>query len=132
MGLDDVAVLLLRDDVGSGDTFVAAGAPWFLTLFGRDSLWTARMLLPLGTRLAMSTLRVLALRQGTGYDSRTEEQPGRILHEVRSEPLVLRDFTLPPTYYGTTDATQLFVSLCAEAWRWGADPDEVKNLPVSY
>lgn len=128
MCLDDLAGLLLRDDAGPGDTFVAAGAPWFLTLFGRDSLWTARMLLPLGTGLAMSTLRVLARRQGTGHDSRTEEEPGRILHEVRSEPLELRDFTLPPTYYGTTDATQLFVSLCAEAWRWGADPDEVKSL----
>ncbi|MDQ3616008.1 MAG: amylo-alpha-1,6-glucosidase [Actinomycetota bacterium] len=127
-GLDDLEGLLLREDAGQGDLFVAAGAPWFLTLFGRDSLWTARMLLPVGTDLAMSTLRVLARRQGARHDSRTEEQPGRILHEVRPEPLVLEHFTLPPTYYGTADATQLFVIVCAEAWRWGADTAEVESL----
>jgi hypothetical protein len=131
-GLDDLEGLLMEDTgegLGEGgDLFAAAGSPWFLTLFGRDSLWTARMLMPLGTDLAMSTLRALARRQGTRYDPETEEQPGRILHEVRSEPLVLRRITLPPTYYGTSDATQLFVTCCAEAWRWGAHPDEVKDL----
>jgi hypothetical protein len=126
-GLDDLEGLLLRDGP-DGDLFVAAGSPWFLTLFGRDSLWTARMLLPLGTDLALSTLRALARRQGTRDDPDSEEQPGKILHEVRAEPLVLEHFTLPPTYYGTADATQLFVSCCAEAWRWGADPDAVRGL----
>ncbi|HZJ06993.1 MAG TPA: glycogen debranching N-terminal domain-containing protein [Nocardioidaceae bacterium] len=124
-GLDDLAGLLLDD---KGDAFVSAGSPWFLTLFGRDSLWTARMMLPLGTDLAMSTLRALARRQGTRDDEHTEEQPGRILHEVRPEPLVLDSITLPPTYYGTSDATQLFVICCAEAWRWGADDEEVAAL----
>ena len=131
-GLDDLEGLLLEDAVEGpderGDLFAAAGSPWFLTLFGRDSLWTARMLMPLGTDLAMSTLRVLARRQGTRHDPESEEQPGRILHEVRAEPLALEHFTLPPTYYGTADATQLFVTCCAEAWRWGADPDEVREL----
>ena len=50
------------------DAFVAAGAPWFLTLFGRDSLWVARLLMPFGTELALSTLRTLARRQGTRVD----------------------------------------------------------------
>ena len=131
-GLDDLEGLLLEDVAegpdGRGDLFAAAGAPWFLTLFGRDSLWTARMLMPLGTDLAMSTLRALARRQGTRHHPQSEEQPGRILHEVRAEPLVLEHFTLPPTYYGTADATQLFVTSCAEAWRWGADPDRVREL----
>lgn len=128
-GVDDLEGLLLRDAAGGeDDLFVAAGSPWFLTLFGRDSLWAARMLLPLGTELAMSTLRVLARRQGTRDHPASEEQPGRILHEVRAEPLVLEHFTLPPTYYGTTDATQLFVTCLAEAWRWGADPAEVERL----
>ncbi len=131
-GLDDLEGLLL-EDAGEGpddrgDLFAAAGSPWFLTLFGRDSLWTARMLLPLGADLAMSTLRALARRQGTRHDPESEEQPGRILHEVRAEPLALEHFTLPPTYYGTADATQLFVTCCAEAWRWGADPDQVRAL----
>ena len=131
-GLDDLEGLLL-EDAGQrpddrGDLFAAAGSPWFLTLFGRDSLWTARMLLPLGTDLAMSTLRALARRQGTRHDPQSEEQPGRILHELRAEPLALEHFTLPPTYYGTADATQLFVTCCAEAWRWGADPAQVREL----
>lgn len=137
-GLDDLERLLLRDRTENGgpagrsgeggDVFAAAGSPWFLTLFGRDSLWTARMLLPLGTDLAMSTLRTLARRQGVRDDPASEEQPGRILHEVRSQPLHLEHFTLPPTYFGTADATQLFVICCAEAWRWGADPAEVRAL----
>jgi glycogen debranching enzyme len=131
-GLDDLEGLLLAD-AGEGadergDLFAAAGSPWFLTLFGRDSLWTARMLLPLGTELALSTLRALARRQGTRHDPQSEEQPGRILHEVRAEPLALEHFTLPPTYFGTADATQLFVTCCAEAWRWGADPEQVREL----
>jgi glycogen debranching enzyme len=130
-GLDDLAGLLLEDRAdpdAAGGLFLAAGSPWFLTLFGRDSLWAARMLLPLGTDLALSTLRALARRQGTRNDPATEEQPGRILHEVRAEPLVLEHFTLPPTYFGTADATALFVILCAEAWRWGADPAQVRDL----
>jgi glycogen debranching enzyme len=127
--LDDLAGLLLCDTVDAGgDQFLAAGTPWFLTLFGRDSLWAARMLLPLGTDLAMSTLRTLARRQGGRDDPGTEEQPGKILHEVRREPLVLGDMVLPPVYYGTIDATPLFVVLLAEAWRWGAPPEEVEPL----
>lgn len=128
-GLDDLGGLLLSDvSDGDGDAFTAAGSPWFLTLFGRDALWTARMLLPLGTDVAMSTLRVLARRQGTRHDPDTAEQPGRILHEVRSETLALEGLTLPPTYFGTADATPLFVVCLAEAWRWGADRSEVERL----
>lgn len=126
-GLADLEGLLLLDGPDD-DPFVAAGSPWFLTLFGRDSLWTARMLLPLGTDLALSTLRALARRQGSRDDPESEEQPGRIPHEVRAAPLVLGHLTLPPTYYGTADASQLFVTCCAEAWRWGAAPDEVRAL----
>jgi glycogen debranching enzyme len=127
--LDDLAGLLLRDGADpDGDCFLAAGTPWFLTLFGRDSLWSARMLLPLGTDLAMSTLRTLARRQGTREDPQTEEQPGKILHEVRAEQQVLADKSLPPVYYGTVDATSLFVVVLAEAWRWGAEPAAVRAL----
>ena len=125
--LADLDGLLLEDGT-SGDSFLAAGSPWFLTLFGRDSLWAARMLLPFGTGLAMSTLRTLARRQGQRDDPQTEEEPGKILHEVRSGEQVLGAMTLPPLYYGTVDATALFVVLLADAWRWGADPAEVKRL----
>ncbi|MFG2968764.1 glycogen debranching N-terminal domain-containing protein [Streptomyces sp. NPDC048288] len=111
------------------DQFLAAGAPWFLTLFGRDSLWAARMLLPLGTDLAAGTLRTLARRQGTGTDPATEEQPGKILHEVRRGTLQLSDRrSLPPVYYGTVDATALWITLLHDAWRWGLDPARVEEL----
>jgi glycogen debranching enzyme len=125
----DLRGLLLTDPLDPRDTFLAAGAPWFLTLFGRDSLWAARMLLPLGTELAAGTLRTLARRQGTRVDPATEEQPGKILHEVRRGPLDLGDgLRLPPLYYGTVDATALWVVLLHDAWRWGLPADQVEPL----
>ena len=123
--LADLGGLLMRD---GDDAFVAAGSPWFLTLFGRDSLWAARLMMPYGTGLAMSTLRTLARRQGERTDADSEEQPGKILHEVRNTALELGAMSLPPVYYGTVDATPLFVCTLADAWRWGADPDEVAAL----
>jgi glycogen debranching enzyme len=123
--LDDLGGLLLLDE---DDAFLAAGAPWFLTLFGRDSLWAARLLMPFGTDLAMSTLRTLARRQGTRDDPESQEQPGKILHEVRNTTLELGGMTLPPVYYGTVDATPLFVCTLADAWQWGADRDAVSAL----
>ena len=72
------ALRLVR--VGDDSEFLAAGAPWFFTLFGRDALWAARFLLPLGTRLAGSTLRTLAGLQGRTVVEETAEQPGKIPH----------------------------------------------------
>ncbi|WP_260859492.1 glycogen debranching N-terminal domain-containing protein [Streptomyces cupreus] len=131
--LADLDRLRLADpqspDPGRPDQFLAAGAPWFLTLFGRDSLWAARMLLPLGTDLAAGTLRTLARRQGAVTDPATEEQPGKILHEVRRDTLQLTDaLSLPPVYYGTVDATSLWITLLHDAWRWGLPPGEVEQL----
>jgi len=109
--------------------FLAAGAPWFFTLFGRDSLWAARFLLPLGTELAASTLRVLAGLQGESHDDDTAEEPGKIMHELRRQTLVIDgDTSLPPLYYGTVDATALWVCLLHDAWRWGLNPEEVRAL----
>lgn len=111
------------------DVFLAAGAPWFFTLFGRDSLWAARMMLPLGTELAAGTLRTLAARQGTRVDPSTAEQPGKILHEVRAAALSVDDHVvLPPVYYGTVDATPLWVLVLHDAWRWGMPRAEVEAL----
>ena len=133
--LDDLRLLRLAargaDDVE--EEFIGAGAPWFLTLFGRDSLWTARMLLPVTTDLAMSTLRLLAHHQGTRTDDVTAEEPGKILHEVRSAGFSLgeddgADRHLPPVYYGTIDATPLWAMTLHDAWRWGAPADEVERL----
>ncbi|MFD5321295.1 glycogen debranching N-terminal domain-containing protein [Streptomyces sp. NPDC127098] len=126
----DLERLLLADPEQPSDLFLAAGAPWFATLFGRDSLWAARMLLPLSTSLAAGTLRVLARRQGTVVDENSQEQPGKILHEVRRATLELPDhgISLPPRYFGTVDATPLWVTLLHDAWRWGLDPAEVAAL----
>lgn len=118
------------------DVFLAAGVPWFFTLFGRDSIWAARMLLPLGTELARGTLRTLASRQGLRCDPLTGEQPGKILHEVRRERTDHRNWdirrseplSLPPVYYGTVDATPLWVCLLHDAWRWGMSAEAVAEL----
>jgi glycogen debranching enzyme len=127
--LDDAASLLLVDPQHPSDRVLAAGAPWYLTLFGRDALWSARMLLPLGTELALSTLRVLARRQGTIDDPASEQQPGKILHEVRHNATDCSDnLTLPATYYGTIDATPLWICLLVDAWRWGAPTDQILDL----
>lgn len=133
--LADLRGLELRDAADPDDHFIAAGAPWFLTLFGRDSLITARMLLPLGTRLAAGTLRALARRQGAKVDLSTAEEPGKILHEIRRETAEHQAFgeadrlmSLPPVYYGTVDATPLWITLLHDAWRWGMPEDEVAKL----
>lgn len=129
---DDLRHLLLRDPLAPTDVFAAAGSPWYLTLFGRDSIWTARMMLPFGTELAAGTLRALARRQGTRYDADSAEQPGKIAHEVRRTAYKgsprKGDLALPPLYFGTVDATALWVTLLVETWRWGLPEAEVRAL----
>lgn len=124
----DLAALLIKDPDHPDREVVAAGAPWFMTVFGRDSLLTAWMALPLDPGLAVGTLHTLAARQGSRVDPLTEEQPGRILHEMRfgSETgLALGGGT---AYYGTVDATALFVMLVGEAAAWGVDGAEISAL----
>ncbi|MET8148076.1 glycogen debranching N-terminal domain-containing protein [Actinoplanes sp. NPDC049668] len=125
--IDDLRALRLAD---GDDVYLGAGAPWYLTLFGRDSIWAARMLLPLGTRLAAGTLRVLARRQGTRVDPVTGEAPGKIMHELRRPESALSGGgpRLPAAYYGTVDATPLWISLLHDAWRWGLPEREVGAL----
>ncbi|NNH74989.1 amylo-alpha-1,6-glucosidase [Nocardia uniformis] len=118
---------LRMDDPIDGTAYVAAGAPWFMALFGRDSLLTSWMALLLDSDLALGTLRQLAKLQGVQDDPVTEEEPGRIMHEMRHGPggdLVLGG----SVYFGTADATPLFVMLLAECWRWGVDPDAIREL----
>ncbi|HEX6076769.1 MAG TPA: glycogen debranching N-terminal domain-containing protein [Micromonosporaceae bacterium] len=121
----DLDALLLGDPATPEDRYFAAGAPWYLTLFGRDSLWTARMSLPMGAELAADTLRTLARRQGTRSDPETGEAPGKIPHELRSSDAAV---WLPEIYYGTVDATPLFITTLVEAWRWGMPEAEVAAL----
>lgn len=132
--LNDLAGLRMSVPAMPDDEFLAAGAPWFFTLFGRDSLWSARFMLPLTTRTAMGTLRTLAHFQATELDARTNAEPGKIMHELRGEQLVATGafesdgMSLPPLYYGTIDATPLWIITLAEALRWGAPEDEVRAL----
>lgn len=129
-GLVDLRHLLLRDPRSPGDVFAAAGSPWYLTLFGRDALWTARLALPLGTALALGTLRALARRQGTVHDADRAEEPGKIPHEIRRQDFVdeSHGLRLPPVYYGTVDATALWVCTLHDAWRWGLADASVRTL----
>ncbi|MET8835282.1 glycogen debranching N-terminal domain-containing protein [Micromonospora sp. NPDC004540] len=127
--LADLRGLRLAEPAHPEDVFLGAGVPWFLTLFGRDSLWAARMMLPLGTDLAAGTLRVLARRQGARVDPATGEAPGKILHELRRHEFTLDEgLRLPPAYYGTVDATMLWVGLLHDAWRWGLAADQIEPL----
>lgn len=130
--VDDLDALRLVSDRAPDDQFLAAGAPWFFTLFGRDSLWAARLLLPLGSGLAASTLRALASMQGAASVIDTAEQPGKIMHELRrgSQRFVEGGdaVELPPLYYGTVDATPLWICLLADASDAGMPDDEVRAL----
>ncbi|WP_035780843.1 amylo-alpha-1,6-glucosidase [Arthrobacter sp. H14] len=127
----DLSSLRIADRALPNDVFLAAGAPWFYTMFGRDSLIAARMLLTVDTTLAAGTLRTLAARQGTKTDVETAEQPGKILHEVRRTTLKVAGHDgvqLPPVYYGTIDATPLWISLLHDAWQADMPESEVEAL----
>lgn len=126
--LGDLQHLLQRDPLAPEDVFAAAGTPWYLTLFGRDSLWAARMMLPYSPRLAEGTLRVLARRQATATDVSAAAEPGKIPHEVRRTVYAEGDIDLPTVYYGTVDATPLWVVLLHEAWLAGLPPASVRDL----
>ena len=108
-----------------------------MTLFGRDSIWAARLLLPLGSELASGLYahwHDVRVRPSTRL---TGEQPGKILHEVRPPDLSTylktedghneRIVSLPPVYYGTVDATPLWVCLLHDAWKWGMPAGEVES-----
>lgn len=121
--LSDLDALRLQVPGTPDQQFLAAGAPWFFTLFGRDSLIAASLALPVDRTLAAATLRTLAAQQGTRTDIATAEQPGKILHEVRAAGMEMGETHLPPVYYGTIDATPLWIELLHETRAAGL-PDE--------
>lgn len=105
-----------------------AGAPWFATVFGRDSLIAAYQALPVAPSLASGTLRYLAAHQGTTVDGAREEEPGKMFHEIREGELALRGKVPHSPYYGSVDATPLWVLLLHELYRWTGDVDVVADL----
>ena len=125
---DDLGALRIEDPAHPERIVVAAGAPWFMTLFGRDSLWASEMALPVDPSLALGTLQTLADRQGKVVDPMSEEEPGKILHEVRlgvSSGLALGGKSV---YYGSVDATPQFVMTLASVSRWGFGKDTIAAL----
>lgn len=124
----DLGALRIFDRQCPDDAAIAAGAPWFMAVFGRDSILSSMMAIPIDPMLALGTVETLARHQGVNVDPGSEEQPGRILHEMRfgaDSSLALGGSN---TYYGTVDATPLFVMLVGELCRWGIEPARVEAL----
>ena len=126
--LVDIAALRFRPDNMPDDSLPAAGLPWFMAVFGRDSLITSYQMLPFAPELAKTTLHALAASQGKQEVELTEEEPGRILHELRfGELTCFRERPQAP-YYGASDTTPLFLVLLDEYERWSGDVDLVRSL----
>jgi len=125
---EDLGSLRIFDPEHADRAVIAAGAPWFMTIFGRDSLLTSWMVLPLDPSLALGTMRTLAGLQGTRVTPATEEEPGKILHEMRFGMQASLWLGGSSVYYGTVDATPLFVMLLGELRRWGLERRVVDEL----
>jgi len=120
--------LLVDPGPGEGERYVAAGIPWFETLFGRDSIITSLQLLSVRPQVAADTLAILARLQATTADDWRDAEPGKILHELRTGEMALADEIPHTPYYGSVDATPLFLVLLAEYERWTADMALVDRL----
>jgi glycogen debranching enzyme len=123
--VDDLRALYTGAD---GESVITAGIPWYSTVFGRDSIITSLETLSLNPRMAIDTLRYLARHQGEAEDTYREEQPGRILHELRRGEMARTRETPHTPYYGTIDATPLWLVLLHETWRWTGDDALVRDL----
>jgi glycogen debranching enzyme len=123
--VDDLRALYIHSD---GAPVISAGIPWYSTAFGRDSIITSLETLALNPRIALDTLRYLAHHQGRREDAFTEEQPGKIMHELRRGELARAGEIPHVPYYGTIDATPLWVVLLHETWRWTGDLALVREL----
>src|SRR5262245_515678 len=127
--LGDLHMLVTETPAGA---IPYAGIPWYVAPFGRDSLVTAHQMLPFAPQIAHGTLRFLARHQGTRDDAFTDQKPGRILHELRQgEMAACREIPFIP-YYGSVDATPLFIMLLAEYLRWTGDLALVTDLEPNF
>ncbi len=126
--LVDLAALRFSPLTAGGRSLPAAGLPWFMTMFGRDSIFTSLQALPFAPELAATTLRELGVRQGTRVDDFRDEDPGRILHEMRYGEMTAFEERPHSPYFGSADATPLFVVLLDEYERWSGDTELVQDL----
>ncbi|HVY39175.1 MAG TPA: glycogen debranching N-terminal domain-containing protein [Polyangia bacterium] len=125
--LMDLAALRFRTPVTS-EALPAAGLPWFMTIFGRDSLITSFEALPFFPEMARATLKTLALLQGQKDDPFRDEEPGKILHELRFGELTAFEERPHSPYFGGADSTPLFLVLLEEYVRWTGDVELATDL----
>jgi glycogen debranching enzyme len=121
----DLASLRMRAGGRGVSLLPAAGMPWFMTVFGRDTLITCLQTLLFGPELAHSALEVLAELQSKEDDPSIDAEPGKIVHELRQGKAAEHWFS---RYYGTVDATPLYLVLLSEVWRWTDDAQLVHSL----
>jgi glycogen debranching enzyme len=126
--LIDLAALRFSPPIAGETSLPAAGLPWFMTIFGRDSIFTSLQALPFTPELAATTLRALGEWQGTRLDDFRDEDPGRILHELRYGELPAFEERPHSPYFGNADATPLYVVLLDEYERWSGDTKLVRDL----
>jgi glycogen debranching enzyme len=126
--LVDLAALRFTPPVSGGHSLPAAGLPWFMTMFGRDSIFTSLQALPFTPELAATTLHALGDWQGSRIDDFRDEDPGRILHELRYGEMTAFEERPHSPYYGAADATPLYVVLLDEYERWTGDRRLVREL----
>jgi glycogen debranching enzyme len=125
--LVDLAALRFSPLVAGGRSLPAAGLPWFMTMFGRDSILTSLQALPFTPELAATTLQALGDWQGSRIDDFRDEDPGRILHEMRYGEMTAFEERPHSPYYGCADATPLYVVLLDEYERWTGDRTLVRQ-----
>ena len=123
--VSDLASLRMRSDNGAIGRLPGAGVPWFMTVFGRDTIITCLQTLLFGPELARTALEVLAELQAKEDDPSRDAEPGKIVHEVRHGKAAR---TWHERYYGTADATPLYLILLSEVWRWTDDAALVRDL----
>jgi glycogen debranching enzyme len=124
-GMDDLGALYIEVD---GAEIVSAGIPWYSTVFGRDAIIASLETMSVNHQIAVDTLHYLARRQGSKNDPATDEEPGKIMHELRRGEMA-RNREIPHVpYYGTVDATPLWLVLLHETWRWTGDFNLVRAL----
>lgn len=126
--LIDLAALRFSPSIAKGKSLPAAGLPWFMTMFGRDSIFTSLQAVPFTPELAETTLRVLGEWQGSRVDDFRDEDPGRILHEMRYGEMTAFEERPHSPYYGCADATALYVILLDEYERWTGNTKLVRDL----
>ncbi len=126
--LVDLAALRFSPPVAGGRSLPAAGLPWFMAMFGRDSIFTSLQALPFTSELAATTLQALGDWQGSRVDDFRDEDPGRILHEMRYGEMTAFEERPHSPYYGCADATALYVVLLDEYERWTGDRKLVRDL----